>query len=981
MTLASPNYNPLQNYVGIGANPEMTTDGIIVDGVYAYTGVINSLQGTTSTVYQDPSSNQISSTSQTPSLQNTTTVPWISNPVDDVYNTGYTLQFNFNQPTYINYVTFDILNVPCSWTLTQSGTYNSILDQGVITGLDASWQTVTSTWAETNYFDSNTSLVLTLNKTIGNGLIYTLGVQNLLTKLQVETYSDLIVNGTTISGFTIQNSLGFVENYSLSTNSTANITNTDSSVYWKSSPQPVGDAVVYFIVDLGFQQTINKMFFDPLYSGNTLNLYYSNDCINWSPVLQDYTVRRGIYDLVTINARYIKFEFTQLTPEPYNLPFDSIQRTINVFPDSVDNYFVQLESTILDVPNQGYLPNTTNPTPTIAYNTTPSTPTAYGLAVNQLSSANYGGTPQISASQLGSSTYGVSTTSYTITDPTISYKTLQDVANIGSVFANVDAFILMNRRFTNYGPHVYKQIIINQTWHEAYFTGVKALAFYCFNPLVQNDNEDFTDSFYATISGTVIEPSPNTLVDVTNTTLTLQSGGGYSGSASSYFQTQALTTTNQFGGFYFGALNTDWQPFLTQNQTLLDGTYRSLGITVSSGITVTNIAPSTVGYGIYVISGSSGTSSLQSAIGGSANLMNTQMANFKSGGWSGGPNVTGNSTSISGNSLVEINYLTNTSNNNAYGNSPYGNASYGGAPSFASINNNYEFWITISGHGAVTYFVDYLSPSGSTVSVSSGTVNVNSASTVISGLSSQPFGSSQVKFQLTTSGTLTLSQAGFFSGTVSTWTNPLYASNMRISAVARIYLPSTNYGTYTCQLYQANGTLVAQKSYNNIPVRTWVDVEVPYVLPNGQNYSQFYVVLQQTFGAGEVYECAMLGMFYNPVAYQFSIDNTNWFPISIGVNDSNTVINTPSLTQQLWVKGTIVEDGTVVNAIDIVPVYTQTPYYSSTPINYLSNPKVGQLTNRTTVQQKPLFQLSTELHPMAYDIQQVMGVNNQFSLD
>jgi hypothetical protein len=71
---------------------------------------------------------------------------------------------------------------------------------------------------------------------------------------------------------------GSTVSYSLRENRAADLLN---GGIWKSEPQPVSNAVVNFYVDLrdavGDAQVLDRVALDPLYSGTSLNLYYSND--------------------------------------------------------------------------------------------------------------------------------------------------------------------------------------------------------------------------------------------------------------------------------------------------------------------------------------------------------------------------------------------------------------------------------------------------------------------------------------------------------------------------------------------------------------------------------------------------------------------------------------------------------------------------------------------------------------------------------
>jgi len=648
--LNPPQLNPQLSFPDNSQLPEMSVDGIVIDKVYGATGVLDTLQNTTASQYQDPNSNQINPPSQgTLPNQGTSTV-WYSSLVDDVYNTGFALSFQFSKTTYINYVTFDLLNVPCSWQLLQvSGTYSpliggTLLAQGIVNGTNnQGWINFEETLAETYLFNNTINLVLVLTK-LQTGTQYNFGVQNFLTKLVVQTIEDLEINGNLINSFTTQNSFGFVETFTPEIYNYSNFQiSGQPSIYWKSTPQPVKDSIVWFTVDFGQTAVIDRMFIDPLYTGPIMNMYYSNgtsynnlipppsdsfetgignwisttsttleqssaeslsgqysletidtgggttanlnlqipvtaneeytllasfypsstprsvyaniyfynssgeisfisgfvteqagewsqlvcngfapsgatyalisfgiestvtneihyvDCVsfapgtstiwgpgnntldansNWTPVNQDFTLHKGMYSLNTICARYLKLEFTQLVPEVYDLPFDSINRVIQVFPDYVDTYFLGLEQALLDAPAQSYN-NLVGNSPNVLYNNAPSITSNYGALAGQLTTNQYGGSP----SNLGLANLGDNSSSYSVVDPTVSYKNLQDVANEGSIFSNVGDTPFMNRRFYQYGPHTYKEVLINQTWHEAYFVGIKYLSFYNINQI------------------------------------------------------------------------------------------------------------------------------------------------------------------------------------------------------------------------------------------------------------------------------------------------------------------------------------------------------------------------------------------------------------------------------------------------------------------------------------------------------------------
>jgi len=997
MTLNPKYSNPLRSYLN-GNNPPITVDGLVVDGVYAVTGVIDTVTQTNST-YQDPLTNQFSNVGSYSFAQNLNVNEWYSGVVDDQLNTTYELVFQFNRDTYCNFVTFDLLQVPLVWKLNlvnASGTTQ--LSTGAITEYNTnSWQYFEVPLGQTYLLtSSNSTLQLVLTKSF-TGSQYQFGVSNFLMQLNVQTKQDITVNNIVAPGITTQSILGFVENYTPTFYGTSNINDNKPTTYWKCAPQPVGDAIVYFVIDMGSLQTINKMYIDPLYTGTVFNLYYSFDNSYWYPVQRDFRLKRGVYQLPTISARYLKFEFTQLTAEPYDLKFDSVQKVINVFPDWVDNFYTVSERAIPDIANQNYAV-TAAVTPTTSYNTRISSSTVYGAASNTLNNLNGPSNNFSSTTAINSNT--------TITDPTISYKTVQSVANLGSTYNPVTDVAFITRRFPYADQHIYKQVPINQTWHEAYFTGIKTLSLYGTDQSVQMDYPDFTDYFTSNTTTLVSGSTTATFrtpaiinTVISGTTYSLVSGTGYTGSAGSKVITKNLKTFTNYSSFKFASLSSDWVPYLTNLQTVLLGpSLANLGITLSGIQTNTNIQ-GTTNYGIWQFtpSGNVIQSYVQSAsVGGGQNLLTTPEALVISGtGWSGSINSSQvvTNASISGVTTLNLPVTTNISwGLPEYGNADYGSDSYGIQPSLGTAQlRNYTFLITTSGSGSVTPYVTYSGTNpiggGAVVVTTGNTVSVSGSSQFLTFTSTQPINTSTATFSIAVSGTIGLSQAGYYLGSTgfspSSWTTPLVTSGMRISAVARIYLPNTNFGTYKCSLY-SNGVELAHKQFSNIPTRTWVDIEVPFTLVQGYyNSNNFSTRLTQTNGQGEVYNLALLGVFYNPVSWEYCSDGTgnNWNWITTGVNDPNTNINLRGPSNQIQFRATLLQDNAQISSMSVVPNYTQSPYYSTTQINYIGDPKTNELSWKRTPAQRPLFQLRQELHPAEYDIDVLMNITYPYSLD
>ena len=1136
----------ITNSITTTAGPSMSSDGIVVNQVYAVTGVIDTVSNNSLLLYNNPNLNQNNNTAGSQyNLGNTTgniakvNQAWISTIVDDTYNTGFQLQFTYNRTTYSNLISFKILQVPCTWALyLGSPTLNNDgspsvqntapqLYTGVISAYNPPNFEIVYLDLEATYRLSPTqNLTLVLLKTT-TGTQYSMGIKDFLQELVVEDDSYLYINNdynsynnlpdetttasgalyltisgyktitgsgtnfitltsgiskfytynvndatginwvqvsgtssgsyitisglntvrtisgiTTVSGnnlFTVltsgtitlsgtstvsqlvtQNSLGFIETYTPVTDPYSNMTlSGNASAFWKSSPQPVKDAVVFFIIDLGKRQTINRMYLDPLYMGNHLNLYYSDiettvqdsSIITWFPLTADLTVKRGLYELPTFNTRYIKVEITQLSAEPYDLPIDSLLKEIQVFPDWIDQYFQNIEQNIPDIISQQY--NSLISSPLYAQSIGPSTagsPTSltnYGLANNQLKSTVFGSTSSNNANE-----------NYTIVDPTISYKTLNTIADLGSVYNNVTSESYINRRFYSYGTHTYKNVIINQTWHQAYFAGFNYLSFYAYAPNETGNNREFIDYFLPTytVSGQ-FNPSADTIINISGSTATygviaaanstisgtLTTAAGWTGLGGTNIITNPLKTFQTFTSFKFAALNSEWQPILSPAATLLQkGNLQqgpnnqyiyepSINVTISGIPYNSNIANELNPlYGIYTISGSNGSSYIQSPIGGSQNLLTVAEANFTLGGWSGS-NPIANGTTISGLSNVFI-YNTNPVDSPVYGDTNYSAGAFAGP----SIQNQspYTFLLTSSGlNGSVTVRTSFYTSGNNLISTTTSGITVAASGTIIGGTTISgytqfvPLGTSYVSFSLTASGTglATLSNAGYFFGNSAIYSTPLNLNNMRLSAVARVYLPNSNYGTYRCSLLTASGVEIAYKQVNNLPIQTWVDITVPYTIQQ-QLTTGFSAKLTQTFGnapnstKGEVYQVAMLGVFYNPVGYQYSVDGTNFYNITTGINDATVNIALPIPTQQLYIKGLILQDNAIISAIEVVPNATQTPFYNTANITPLSNPKTNQTPTSNPPILRPLFQLNSYPYPLTYDMPQLLNITNPYIL-
>ena len=973
--------NPLNNYISGNIAP-LTQNSLVLDKVYGVVGVLNTVAQQQSN-YQDPNSNRINIAVPLALPPVNKTTIWNSqNILDDVVNTNYTLTFSFAETTYVNWIEFDISSVPLEWALYRGSINDSnLITLGTVTQYDTtSIIHVGQHLSQTYKFDNNTQLFLQIVKR-PTGTQYGISVGNLKTKIQVLDQTDITVSGSLVSNLVTTNRLGFAEKFTPSSYSLNNISDGDFSSYWKCDPQPVGDAIVYFVVDLGSLQTLNSMYLDPLYTDTVFNLYYSYDANYWYPVQRDFRLRKGLYELPTINARYIKFEFTQLTSEPYQLSLHAIPRIVNVFPTWIDDYYDKLEQGIPDIANQTY--SQSNNVTTNNYVTGVNAKTVYGTAAASLAQGFAAGA---SIPELNSSS--------SITDPTVSYKTVQQNGVKGSTYKSQTDVSFLTRRFPYPGSHDYKKVDINHTWNQAYFTGLKNLLFFKTNYASQLDYLEFTD-YLLSASGTnsliasgtssfVFNPVSLVTSTVSGSTFSTTSGGGYTGSTDAVLYTRNLSTLSQYGSFKMAVSSTDWQPFLSNAATTLQGTSFT-GSPINA--IVNNCTASTNGggngYGIFTISPSSNSSNyIESAQGGGSNLLTSAEANFTAGGWT--TSTSSGVTTYSGNTNITVPNSTTVPWNTGLGNNSYGTGSYGEISLVPGTTSPlYSFLCSVVGTGTLTPVVSFTKAGGTTTTITGTTTTVDSdvVFQVPTSLFYQSADTDTIIVTIQTTGTVTLSRAGFYAGNVVLWSNPYQTQGMRVSAVARMYLPNTNHGTYRCSLMGYNGGVaveLARKQVNNLPIKTWFDLEIPFTLTTA--YSTFSVRLTQINGQSEQYSVALLGTFYNPLSIEYCSDGTgtNWNYVINGVNDPAALINLRSNSNQLQFRFTALQDNTHISALSVIPNYTQNPLYSSSPIQYLGDSKTNELSWRRSPGQRPLFQVDHQFYPAQYNISVLMGIYNPF---
>jgi hypothetical protein len=1073
MSIIPNNTDPLKDYVTPNANPPLTINGLVFNKIYGYTGVIDSLNNTNSSYYNDPTINTSNTNNGLLSVNKSTNTYWISNSDFGGNNSApVILTYNLVNTTYYNNISFDALNVPCfieildnngnnlpgTSTFTIAGgddiftrdnwirlNYNAPTNPYPAT---VSGSGGTSTFSYPLTGSNNIKVRITRNKQVQtnsaafgiSNVAYSVGLQNFRIKLDIKSLSDIpstVASGT--KNIITQNSFGFVESYSYITNNQSNMFVNDST-YWKCSPQPTKDSVVFFYAKINdpTPTVINRLYIDPIYSGCKFNVYYTTQTTSggtidpgtftWTPLQRDFSLRKGIYKIPRISCTYIKFEFTSLNPEAYDLPFDSINRTINVFPYDVEQYYENLEQSIANSNAVKYSTyGNANLKTQTQNNNQLSASTIFGVSNNTIGSqSNWQSLSQLNTTQLGSGkTTGLSTSSQ-IFDPSISYKLI----DINGNYNQTSFTQFLQRRFYNTRVHNYSTININQTWHQAYFVGIRFINFFY--------EQRYDD----------LQSIPGQLVAKNTTT------SGFVAQDVNYVglnpdetaTTPWFSTFDTFTSFNIAGLTTDWRSFITQGASL------NQDPTILNGPVNGNLSPSqlssmVVGYGTtpqYV--GKLGSSSIYSVSGTTSgqtygiksigynninNLLKYYDANFFStnGNWYGlaSTSVTGASVNwsqtisgatysgtasgitVSGGSYVAAYNFTLPNVYSPSGTTPWttqlGSPSLGvvGFASYVPATGiNYYFLTNLQSTGTqnVTMYTRFINASTSGViantTVTGNTVSLSAASgsTVLTATgtnynSSIPSNTIQVVLSGSATVPYQVYQAGAFSTPTTQWVSPSDRTNMRVSGVARMFLPVTNNGTYRISLYATNTTgaivEIAYKVYQGfkLPLNTWFDVELfSYTTTN---YTSFYTQIQQTNTAvNEQFYISMLAPFYHPIRYEYITQSgaTNWQPIIYGVNDPHVFISTVSgvPASGIQVRMTALDPNVYISGVSVVPYYKQNSYYAGLDINYIGNGKSNEWEARVNVANKPYFQLNKEYYPTSFAINNIASTVTPYIL-
>jgi len=270
------------------------------------------------------------------SAQNLTSVQLAANYLNSVGGTWqsayqYTnptevLQVNFKLPLSIGNLGFRVLRVPCTvtaWYRDRNNNWIQLTDgSDVPVSIRVSYSASGSwfTYDTAIYPVVATALQLRITRNYDpqvGSQPFVVGIKEML--IQRYVYS---LNDTVMAIPDQQDALGNVVTSYVKSWGPNNALDSDPGTFWKSFPCPDPNGVVALYLDtrdvVGNPQIIDTLYIDPTYTGNTLNLYYSNDesqgtliinPVNLPPDSQVnafWTLGKGLFD--TSNAETVPIQ-------------------------------------------------------------------------------------------------------------------------------------------------------------------------------------------------------------------------------------------------------------------------------------------------------------------------------------------------------------------------------------------------------------------------------------------------------------------------------------------------------------------------------------------------------------------------------------------------------------------------------------------------------------------------------------------------
>lgn len=253
---------------------------------------------------------------------------WFSQPRLSYDTTTEVLSVNFTVPVPISTITFDILQVSCGvelWYVDDLNNTRPVLStsktpvtMNIIPSSSSNWYTIT----ENFYPFTAKTLQFRIKRTPTNTMTkpYVVGIRNTYIRHNIYTRQDAVgaIQPT-------QDDMGNSITTSIRDYPASNAIDNKASTYWQSYPQPSANAVVCLYLDLrdenGNAQLIDTVYLDPMYNGQNLNFYCSNDdtigvlslssvaLIPINNINTDWALGTGLWDTSSITNQSALYQF------------------------------------------------------------------------------------------------------------------------------------------------------------------------------------------------------------------------------------------------------------------------------------------------------------------------------------------------------------------------------------------------------------------------------------------------------------------------------------------------------------------------------------------------------------------------------------------------------------------------------------------------------------------------------------------------
>lgn len=203
---------------------------------------------------------------------------------------------------------------------------------------------------------------------------------------------------------------------------------------------------------------------------------YSN--MEWSPIARNFVLRKGFLQFPPTKAKYWKFEFCGLNPEPYEV-YVPIKRTVKTY--RTEMWMVPVSPPVVAARIAVMVPGVS-------------------VSVNVAASFNYRSSASISVrASAGSASASISIKSKTSVRVAASVQVRTSLAAVSYVWGFVPNHKpIYVPRFETKCVHQYDEIEIEQQTKLAYFVGLKAVQAYRVDYLALDDTNQYTELFHDT---------------------------------------------------------------------------------------------------------------------------------------------------------------------------------------------------------------------------------------------------------------------------------------------------------------------------------------------------------------------------------------------------------------------------------------------------------------------------------------------------